>query len=128
MTSDENAIRQLIEDWLEASKAGDDDAVLQLMTEDAVFLQPGKAPMRGRGEFAQAQRAMGAMKIDAHADIQEIEIAGHWAWCWNYLTVTVTPPGSSAVTRAGNVLSVLRKQDGKWRIHRDANLLTRVDG
>jgi hypothetical protein len=43
------------------------------------------------------------------------------------LTVVVTPrDGSAAVTRAGHTLSILNRQNGKWVLARDANLLATV--
>jgi hypothetical protein len=35
-------------------------------------------------------------------------------------------PGKPATKRAGHTLSVFRKQNGKWRLARDANLLAPV--
>jgi uncharacterized protein (TIGR02246 family) len=127
MTSDEQAIRDLIDTGLEASKAGDTQTVLGLMSKDVVFLQPGQKPLRGREEFEAAQRAIRDFKIDGHSDIQEIQVDGDWAYCWNFLTVTFTAKNSSTGKRAGNVLTVLRKENGRWLIFRDANLLTKVD-
>ncbi len=128
MPPDENAIRELIASWLRASKAGDSETVLSLMAEDVVFLQPGQQPMRGRSAFALAQKAMRGVDIDASSEIQEIRILGDWAWCWNRLTVVVTPRnGGAPVRRAGDVLSVLQKQAGRWVIVRDANMLSHVE-
>ena len=125
---EETAIRDLVATWLRASKAGDSEAVLRLMAEDAVFLQPGQPPMRGRSGFAVAQKAMSEVDIDASSEIQEIRILGEWAWCWNRLSVVVTPRnGGAPVKRAGDVLSVLQKQAGRWVIVRDANMLSRVE-
>jgi uncharacterized protein (TIGR02246 family) len=127
MPSDEQAIRDLITTWLAASKAGDNAKVLSLMAEDVVFLQPNQPPMRGRDGFAAAQKGFTDIDIDGTADIQEIKLLGDWAWCWNYLTVVITPRnGGPAVKRAGNVLSILQKQNGAWVIVRDANMLTVV--
>ena len=122
--ADEQAIRDLIQTWLAATRAGDLETVLRLMTDDVVFLQPGKPPMRGRAAFAEAQHGLAGTRIDAQADIREIRVHGDVAWCWNHLTVVVTPPGAKPVRRAGDVLSVLRRIDGHWQIQRDANLLT----
>ena len=129
MTEDEQEIRDLIDTWLRASKAGDTETVLQLMAEDVVFLQPGQPPMRGRQAFANAQKGIGAIAIDGQADIQEIEIVGDWAYCWNHLTVAFRPKDKSAPSkkRAGHVLTVLKKQSGRWVIFRDANLLQPVE-
>ena len=127
MTADEQAIRDLVFTWLSASKAGDDDTVLGLMAEDAVFLQPGQEPIRGRAAFASKQQAQADIDIDAHSAIQEIRVFGDWAYCWNHLTIVVTPhAGGAPIKRAGHVLSVLQKQNGLWVIVRDANLLSVV--
>ncbi len=129
MTSDEKDIRDLIDTWMKASKSGDAATVLGLMSADVVFLQPGQKPMRGRQEFAAAQSGIRDFEIDGQSDIQEIRVIGDWAYCWNFLTVTFTARnGSGSGKRAGNVLTVLRKENGGWVIFRDANLLTKVDG
>jgi ketosteroid isomerase-like protein len=48
--------------------------------------------------------------------VQEIEISGDLACCWNVLTVRVTPiAGGNTAVRTGNALSILRKQaNGSW--------------
>jgi len=128
ISPDEQAIRELIDTWLRASKAGDREVVLSLMAEDVVFLQPGQPPMRGRAGFAAAQKAMNDVDIDASSEIQEIRILGDWAYCWNRLTVVVSPRnGGASIKRAGDVLSLLQKQSGRWVIVRDANMLSRTE-
>jgi uncharacterized protein (TIGR02246 family) len=123
---DERAIREVIATWLRASMAGDQAKVLELMTDDVVFLRPGMPPMRGKADFAAAQSAQGNMRIEARADIQEISVIGEFAYCWNKLVVEITPDGQGQQTKthAGDVLSIFRKQAGVWRLFRDANLLT----
>jgi uncharacterized protein (TIGR02246 family) len=129
MQSDEEQIRQLVATWMAATKAGDVDTVLDLMAEDVVFLVPGRPPMR-KDEFAAAARAQsgqGAPKVDGTSEIQEIKVAGDWAFMWTELTVVATPPdGSPPIERAGHTLTVLKKEKGKWLLARDANLLTPV--
>jgi uncharacterized protein (TIGR02246 family) len=128
VSADEQAIRDLIATWLRASKAADPQTVLSLMAEDVVFLQPGQPPMRGRSGFAAAQKAMSDIDIDASSEIQEIRILGEWAWCWNHLTVVITPrKGGASIKRSGDVLSLLQKQAGRWVIVRDANMLSHVE-
>jgi len=52
-------------------------------------------------------------------------VAGGWAFARSHFKVTVTPPGGGApVLRAGPVLSVFRKEQGRWLLARDANMLT----
>jgi uncharacterized protein (TIGR02246 family) len=126
MVSDEQQIRDLVSTWMAASKAGDVQTVLGLITDDVVFLVPGRAPMH-RDEFAaalQAQAGASAPAIDATSEIQELQVCGEWAFLWARLRVLVTPAdGSRTMERAGHTLTVLRKQGGQWRLARDANLL-----
>jgi len=125
MTQDEQQIRDLVRTWLQATQAGDIERVLGLVTEDVVFLLPGRAPME-RDEFAAMQRnqsGAGAPRIEGRSEIQEVQVAGDWAFMWTRLSVKVTPQGGAAMERAGHTLTVLRKDGGRWRIARDANLL-----
>jgi len=129
MQSDEQEIRQLVSTWMAASKTGDVETVLSLMSDDVVFLQPGQLPMR-KVDFAAAARSQSgqeAPRIEGTSEIQEIQVVGEWAFMWTKLTVTVTPPGGSpSITRAGHTLSILKKEKGKWVLARDANLLSPV--
>lgn len=120
-------IREIIAAWMRASAEGDIEQVLRLMAEDVVFLLPGRPPMRGRDAFAAAARqGAGQFRIEGRPDIQEIQIAGEYAFCWTYLSITVTPlPDGAPMRRAGHILSVFRKEpDGLWVLFRDANMLT----
>ena len=127
MENDEQAIRQLVTTWLDASKAGDTGKVLSLMTDDVVFLIAGQPPMCGKAAFAASQSALKAVKIDATSEIHEIEVMGDWAYMWTKLSVVITRPDGTAPTkRAGNTLSILRRQAGNWVIARDANMLAVV--
>ena len=122
-------VREVIDTWLRATAEGDLERVLSLMAEDVVFLLPGQPPMRGRDAFAAASRsAFGQFRIEGKPDIQEIRIAGDYAFCWNHLSLTMTPlQGGSPRQRAGHILSVFRKEpDGRWVLFRDANMLTAV--
>ena len=127
MENDEQAIRQLVTTWLDASKAGDTEKVLSLMADDVVFLVAGHPPMRGKAAFAASQGALKAAKIDATSEIQEIKVMGDWAYMWTKLSVVVTlPDGAAPTKRAGNTLSILRRRGDNWFIARDANMLTVV--
>ena len=123
MTEDERAIRQVIETWMRASRAGDTAAVLSLMTEDAVFTVAGREPF-GREAFEAASNAMAGMTIDGNSEIIELQVLGDWAFSRNRIEMAVTPPDGAPVRRAGYTLTLYRKEDGRWRLARDANLLT----
>ena len=80
--------------------------------------------MRKAG-FDAASRAMeGKVRVEGVSDIQEVRVAGDWAYVWTQLTITMHPTTGAAVHRSGPGLSVWRKKpDGSWVIYRDANLV-----
>ena len=126
MSNDEDAIRELVSTWQHATAAGDLSRLLSLMAEDVVFLTAGQPPMRGRDAFAAGFQALiRHHRIDATSEIQEVLVAGNWAYCWNRLAVTVTPlEAGPQARRAGDALTILRKNpDATWVIFRDANML-----
>jgi uncharacterized protein (TIGR02246 family) len=121
---EEQAIRDVVETWLAASKAGDLATVLSLMADDVVFMVPGQEPF-GKETFAARNRNMKGVLVESTGEIQEIEILGEWAWLRNRLKVTIAPPGVKPAVHSGYTLTILRKNpDGKWVLARDANLLT----
>ena len=124
---DEQAIRNLIANWLTASKAGDTDTVLGLMSDDVVFLVCGQPPMRGKEAFAAGQAALKDVEIEATSEILEVKVLGDWAYVWTHLSVAFRPRSDGVANkRAGNTLSILRKHGGKWLLVRDANMLAPV--
>lgn len=129
MQSDEEQIRQLVSTWMAATKSGDAETVLSLISEEAIFLVTGQPVMR-KSDFAAAASAQAseeAPQFDGTSAIQEIKVLGEWAFMWAKLTVVVTPPGGGkSVTRAGHTLSILKKENGRWVLARDANMLALV--
>ena len=122
--SDEQQIRDLVATWMAATQSGDVDTVLSLMTDDVVFLVPGRVMRKADFESAaRAQAGANAPTIDGSSELQEIQVAGDWAFAWTKLSVVVTPPRGAAMKRAGHTLTVFRKENGRWKLARDANLL-----
>jgi uncharacterized protein (TIGR02246 family) len=127
MRDDEQLIRDLIAAWQRATTACDLNQLLTFMSEDVVFLVPGLPPMRGKDQFAAGFRAViQRYRIQSSSDIQEIQVMDDWAYCWNHLSVTVTPlEAGLPQRRTGYTLTILQKKpDGAWVIVRDANMLT----
>ncbi len=123
MTDDERDIRNVVETWLAASKAGDLPTVLSLMTDDVLFLTPGQAPF-GKEAFAAMSNGMKDVQVDGTSDIQEVQVFGDIAYLRNALRIVITMPDGKVVRRSGQTLTILRKEaDGKWRLVRDANLV-----
>ncbi len=124
MNPDEKAIRDLVENWMTASKAGDIDAVLEMMTDDVIFMTPGREPF-GKEAFAANSRQMKGVQFEGTSYLRELQLLGDWAWIRNYIDVKITPPGGQPMHRSGYTLTVLRKKpDGQWAVARDANLVS----
>jgi len=123
MSPDERAIRELVETWMAASRAGDTETVLKLMAEDVIFMVPGREPF-GKQTFAANSRSMDGVRLEGSAEICELRLLGDWAWLRNFIDITIMPPGRPPVRRSGFTLTILRKEpDGRWVLARDANLV-----
>ena len=118
MSDDEKAIRDLVATWIASTKTGDLATVLGLMSDDVVFMVPGKEPF-GKEEFSAASAGMKGLQIEASSDIQEVTVLGDWAWMRNRLRTTITPQSGKPIVRSGYTLTILRKgHDGAWAVSR----------
>lgn len=124
MNRDEAEIRTLVQKWMDATKAGDAEAVLALMADDAVFTVVGQEPF-GKDTFAElSKRNDAGMAIEGTNEIVELQVLGDWAFTRNRIVLNVTMGDSDPVSRSGYTLTLFRKDDGAWRLARDANLVT----
>lgn len=124
--TDEKAIRELQRTWFQATIDGDIDVISDLMTDDVVFLTPGRAPF-GKQEFIQSFKTMkDHVAIDCDGEYIEILINGDTAYATSRLAIQVTPKkGGTAKLLAGHALSVYQRcSDANWRLARDANMVT----
>jgi len=115
--SEAEALRAQVQRWIAASMAGEADTVLAMVTPDVVFLRPGHPPMH-HDQFAAAQRAQSGLSLEAQAEVEEALVLGDWA-----LTRTRLRVAFGGQARAGHTLTLWKKEDGVWRIARDANVL-----
>jgi uncharacterized protein (TIGR02246 family) len=124
MSPDERAIRDLVDNWMKASRAGDTETVLSVMSDDVIFMVPGREPF-GKQTFAANSRNMDGVRLESTTDIRELKVLGDWAWLRNFLAITITRPGGAPVRCSGFTLTILRKEpNGRWVLARDANLVT----
>jgi len=124
MSEDERAIRELVDSWMDASRRGDTATVLDLMTDDVLFMTPSREPF-GKDAFRESSEAMRDVRIEGRAEIQEIEVLCDRAWIRNHIDLTLTPAEGEPLKRSGYTLTILRKgDDGRWRLFRDANLVS----
>src|SRR5258708_34384650 len=104
MSSDERSIRELVDQWMDASKRGDIEAALGLMSEDIIFMVPGQEPF-GRETFTEMLQSMTGAEVDGRAEICELKLLGDWAWIRNHIEITIKPLGrGEPILRSGYAL------------------------
>jgi uncharacterized protein (TIGR02246 family) len=123
--TDEQQIRGLAAEWRRSTEENDLDAILALMTEDAVFLTAGNPPMTVEQFAAGFRHLAGNVQIQIDQTFKEIVAQGDLAYAWSHLTVVMTTLATGARSRrSGDVLTIFRKSPtGSWLLARDANLL-----
>ena len=129
MGPDEREIHEHHATWIGAVNAGDLDRLLSLMTEDAVFLNPGQAPC-GRDEFsANFPAAHQQARIRCRSDLEEVVVVGEVAYTRSRDVLSLTPRAAGETTQlAGYRITIYRKQgDGRWLLARDAHTLSPVE-
>lgn len=122
MSTEADAIRQVVQEYLNAINSGDLTKWLGTLTEDVVFLPPDHHLVSGKN-------ATGAwvkesffdpfrMKLDVSVD--EIEVLGDTAHAYGRFTLFLSPTGGgSDMEMVGKFINIFRREsDGAWRYAR----------
>lgn len=126
--ADDRAVREVHARWIDAVNGGDLAGLLGLMTQDAVFLNPGREPV-GRDAFPEGfSGAHERAGIHCVSELQDVVVAADVAYTLSRDSLRMAPhAGGSALELAGDRLTVYRRQpDGRWLLARDAHTLTPV--
>lgn len=112
-----------IEDRIQAAFGrGDAAGVAAEYTEDAMLMPPFRPPVVGRaGVEANYQGLFQQFDSELSTEVEEVEIAGDWAFMRGTFRQQLTPKGGGqAIPAEGKYLAVVRRQaDGSWKFHRD---------
>jgi len=125
MADDAQEIRGVHSAWIDAVNAGDLERLLGLMADDAVFINPGRAPF-GREVFAPSfLDAHRQARIRCSSELEEVVVAGEVAYTRSRDALTVSPrSGGDAQKLAGHRVTLYRrKTDGRWLLARDIHTL-----
>lgn len=129
MGPDERAIRAVHSVWIDAVNAGDLVCLLTLMTDDVVFLNPGRAPC-GRDGFPPGfSAAHQQARISCNSELEEVVVVGEVAYTRSRDSLSLIPrAGGDAMQLAGYRITIYRKRpDGRWLLARDAHTLSPVE-
>ena len=112
--TDKAAIRSASQKYVEAANAQNTDALLQQVSDNAVFMPLNHAPIEGRkaiGEWLSAPQPQGPVTLS----LTPAEIEGRGDVAFVRGAYVLSPSGA-----AGNYIEVWQKEsDGAWRIIRD---------
>ena len=112
-----------IEDRIRAAfAAGNAEGVAAEYTEDALLLPQGAPAVSGRAAIADLYRTVFKdYRCELKTEIEEVEIAGDWAFVRGRLQSTVTPKaGGDPMVSRGKYLAIVRRgPGGVWRFARD---------
>ena len=118
---DRAAIRQLGQDWVEAVHHGDVDRLLDLLTDDVVFMPHNAPSIVGRSAVEQTYRAVfAAFEVEQTFVPEEIQVGGDWAFVRGTDAIEMKPrAGGAPVVGRGRGISILRRvADGTWKFAR----------
>lgn len=129
MHLEERDIRQVHEAWIGAVNAGDLARLLSLMTDDAVFLNPGQAPFGRQGFPAGFSAAHRQFRILCISELEDVVVIGEIAYTLSRDSLSMTPcAGGETTELAGHRITIYRKRpDGGWLLARDAHTLAPVE-
>jgi uncharacterized protein (TIGR02246 family) len=120
---DDRARITAIEDRIRAAfAAGNAEGVAAEYTEDALLLPQGAPAVSGRAAIADLYRTVFKdYRCELETEIEEVEIAGDWAFVRGRLQSTVTPKaGGDPMVSHGKYLAIVRRgPGGVWRFARD---------
>lgn len=123
--ADKREIGVLHSAWNVALNAGDLAALMELMTDDAVFIGPGQAPI-GKEDFSSNFLATcQQFRFTCISELQEVVVAGDVAYARSQDSLTVASRADGDATQlAGHRMTIYRRQaDGGWLLARDAHTL-----
>jgi len=111
------------ENYVTAINSNNLDALMDMLTDDVVFLAAHEQPMVGKAALRPwLEGYLSAYKTHWDKPVQEFVVCGEWAFERYSYTSTDTPlAGGDAVVDTGWGLVVYHHDaDGKWRVARDA--------
>ena len=120
-------VRAFNQEFTDAIRHMDNDAILSMWADDGVSLLPGQAALRGKPAIAEmmanVNKQFPGFKVASHDnDFQDVVVAGDWATEWAITHQVAQPPeGKPRLDIWGKMLLVLhRNASGQWKIEREA--------
>jgi ketosteroid isomerase-like protein len=130
--ADRAAIERLHQQDIAATLSDKADQLANLWDNDAVRIQPGRPAEVSKAVIVADDKHWEATKgkqkaLCAHMEIQDVKIAGDWAFEWAYFSYKGSDAEGKVSTGQGKVLRVLHRQaDGSWKFARIMNFTDKL--
>lgn len=117
-------IKDLHQQDIKASKAGDYKKLRSLLTINAVMMPPNINWIRGHEQLEQnylhMEEAMKGIEIlDYQLDFEEVKVLGEYAFEWGRIIGSSRDADGEITESTYKVMRILKKTDsGKWKVHR----------
>ena len=106
-----------IQAFSRALNAGDYDAVVAMMTDDARFWPVDSPEMKGKARAREAYAALSGYRLQASFDVDEILVGGDLAVVLAFENFRLEPKGGGAPVeiRKRRAFSIWRREAGVWK-------------
>jgi uncharacterized protein (TIGR02246 family) len=119
---EEESVRRALAAFTEAVNRGDYEAVLDMVTDDAVFWPANYPALSGKAALRAAYAGLAPYRIHQEFEVEELQVCGDWAFVRGYEDFTLDPrdgKGERLEIRRRRAISILRRQpDGTWKTAR----------
>ena len=118
--SDQIAIRNAVENYIERISRSDTDALLSLFADDGVVMAPDAPTMAGAGQLkAFFDYSLATVRLDPKIHVDEVVTSGDYAFarCHSKVKLTLLETNASHLEE-NRELFVFRKDGGEWKIAR----------
>lgn len=122
--TDEAVIRKVVADFIEAYNAGDWNRAKNVLADDVVDMSGGSRTRAGKEaiKFFRSRVESAHAKFKPHLEVQvdEIQVAGDWAFDRGTLSLTLVPrEGGEATHIRQRFVEIWKRQaDGQWKVCR----------
>ena len=120
-TPPEAIIRTLHKQANVALSQGDLESVMAVYSDDVISMPPNQPPLHGKAAVRSMwESVLEGFSIDSTVSVEEVEVAGAWAFERGTYKMTLKPKGGGELIEdEGKYLDIVRQQpDGDWKYAR----------
>ena len=117
--ADEEAIKALVQEFTATINSDNLDGFMALWTDDAVLMPPTSLAVIGKEAIrSRVERIFAMYTIEIRCAVEDIQVAGDWAYVRNSCEEADTPKdGSETRSLEESIVFIFQRQaDGSWKI------------